>query len=1722
MRKVLLFLLIFGAGLGILYLAIEKKTEPATAGGQHADAQKPEGFTEIPLPPEKPGQKQGQFGVVLGGTLDFTQFTAEGPTGKPLYELHADDCKAQGDNVYDLTRLRLDIHDVDTGAIRARLVSPLTRLRIPIVDGHPRIGETDRVLLTNVDLTLFEGAPVVPLTLQIPLLEWQLQANRFVSSDRVQLIGAGISAEGTGLDAQTADSTLRLQRDGLITITLEDKVRAELAATGAGPILVKRVEKDGESLIDLTTTEGARFTIRGEEKLELTAGTIHLAGHGGSKEKKEFDLVSADADGDVKTESRGDTFRARHADFFFGAKSKLERSSLAGDVVLQSSGDTFKADKAEFTFDARGRLSRADLVGQPSGLVEIGKYLPRKSDPTQVERELRLAKAEISGAGPLVLKFEEGTRIDLAGPGKLSIPELEFALQAATRLSGRLSRSAEARHRSGDLTAEGAVQVQYKGSDLETGTLTIHYSQPAPGDESVEAIAAGPTTLHGTPAGKGRLSLEAQGGLEVRSTKDHLLVPIARAVTITVAGEGALEAHADSVRDFDWDSQAFEAEGAVTYTDARGSGNAVRAVSAGRDDLALFGAPGAPAHYHFESKIAERGLIVGDAEAQEIHAKGDALDASGAVVATLVVDAKKYRLESGALHAELAPAVDPARRGPRKFTARATSGVHARFDTPEGEAHLACDQVFVDGLASSESTPDRVPAVITSVRAEGSVKLDAKGKVSIEGEGDLLTLDEERHGRLSAGAGRRVRAVAHLAADLPAYVMDAEWIEFDKDRLEGAGIEIGVDTTGDPGQAPQAGSKPALLEMSTKHFLADEHQILLEGDAHAKGQTPQGEEWVIDAGSIRVEGDATDRKNIKRSDLQSVHAWNGFKASFGRRAEARGEEMTAREGRVRIEGKGEKLAQLVFAQAVWESAWIQFELENLLLATDKGRLRPNDPEGKERWSVSYESLQPFDRGENTILVLRNPLFREENNEVRADWTLFWVDRDEWTKRGGTALRETAEGPPLRVTVPEPAAPPKKKPKGLAAKVAQLREHAIAKVLNELYLEGNIEFTKAGERRARASALYFDLKEGRGWVQDADMFVDIGIRGLPQRLRAKAKWLNVGADISLRADNAIVTSCEYDSPHYVIETGDLRLKQGSEGVGWDVSARRNAIRFGTAWAIPLPPLVYPADEKGNPLIENIVLGNNAKYGATVRAAFNLQLGTIGHGIGKVFGALLDLPKTDIQGHWKFSVGYLGSRGLLLAPGLEYQVQDPNTGKDRFRLELSLAGIPDDNEDRGLVRVPTDDRARLRTWFNLRGRYTVHDDAWWDLALSKQSDPGVQSEFFERDYLNYEQKDNYLHWRAANNEWYFKGSAKILLEDRTDIEELPSLGLFRGRSPIGEIGGLPVLYTTHADAEYLRRRDGDPQFYPPFLDGPLFPNGLGDREVVRFDNEHRFEAPFALGVAGVRATPFVSARVTLWDRAQDETESASRVGAFAGFDLATTFWKKYENGGIHTLSPVVGFHTDVATSTSGGVPVSFDEVEEPIEGRFVDLGLRSRWWIPESKERFDLALRATNGSNLAPGERDGLQPVSVLGEFLTFAGDIPIGITHDGRYDTRDGNTVYSRSFVGFEPVHDLGIEMGYHRGLDSAGVRLYEAASIATRFRATSKWELELEQSYSVVDNRGLDNNFTLRRLGHDFIMEIEAGYRAGEGSSFGIRFTPRLSWKRSSLGLIDQYLGLYH
>ena len=1741
MRKVLLFVALFGVGLAVLLLLAKRRpAAPPSAPPGRSKAVTDSQFTRIPLPPEGGGKGQDAIRINQQGALDVIEYEQEGAVRRPIRELHAKDSHSLGGNLYVLRDMTARILDPATGQATAEMSSPTTRLRLEIVDGKLHLGEGEKAVLSDVTATIHSHAAITPLTFTVPLLEWRVASKRWLSDGPVDITGSGLKAHGEGLDADLEAGGVVLQRSGKIELTLPGGTRADLTALGDGPIEFRTVKTESESLVQIVASKSADLSATGEEPSHLKADTITLLARGGTPEKREFELVSVDAEGHVVAESRGDTFRADKATFRVTPQGRLQHVDLSGsvalesaegklrgaravldfaesgrpekahvedDVVLERGEDVFHARSADFSFDPDGRIAGATLIGEPAGRVAIGRYLPPG------ERELRAAHAELTGAGPLVLDFTKGTNFRFTGPGDLRVNEAEFQIHAEKQIDGRAAED----HRSGTLDAAGGVVARLKNDDLESETVHVESSTTDSGEALVVAQGSGLTILHRKGEDGSAVTVTARDGLSVRSSRAGIVVPLARGVAISATGPKALEAHANIVQDFDWDARSFRAEGDVSLEGEDGRGSSDRAVARGEDDIELTGITGRPARYARKGGQGNERFEEASIQGLSIHAKKDSLDASGEVLMDFATEKENYHVQGGEVHVAYGAPSSPEAGAPRPFEAHASNAVRAQVATAAGESALSCERLLVSGMTKGVVRPGAAPQVGASqIRAESSVSVDWRAEGGVSGEGDLFTVDPEGRGRLSAEPGKRIHAKGRMAGDTTPYSLEADWMEFETERFEARHVDLEMERPQlGPQQPAPATARPTIAHMTADHLLVNPSDALLEGSAHVDGRSQEGEEWVIDAGSVKFSGAFTVKQALSRSEFDLVKAWGGFRARLGSRAAASGRTLEGQPSRIRLEGEP---AELVLNGVAMRSAWIEYDAANMLLATDKGEIGP-PADSHQAWSIEYESLQPFDREDKSILALRNPVYRDAEHELRAMWTLFWVDREEWRRSGQKKINEAASGPSLHVQQPEtPAAAEGGRPlKGggpqealekIRTGIGRFRNDPFSRILSEAYIEGNIELSTKGQRVARASAVYLDIVDGHGWVRDADVLEDVTLRDKPQELRIRAEWMRVNSDMSLRADKATLTFCGYDQPHYVVETSDLRLQPGGQGImGFDVSATGNTLRFENGWAIPLPPLKWAHDEEGNPILNNIAVGKSAKFGASIGASVNVGLGKVGNGLGGLFANILSLPKVSMKGNWRFNADYLGTRGILLGTGLELR------SGDVFRLDAEFSLIPDRGEDRGLIRVPTDDRSFLRDWFRMRGRYTPEKNEWFDLVMSRQSDPGVQSEFFERDFFHYEQKDNYLHWRKANGEWYFDSSVKVRLENRTDIDELPSFGAFRGRAPIGKLFGQDILYTGTLDADYLRRREGDPNYYP------TYPDAFGDRDVARADTVQRLETPFSLGFLGLRATPWTAGRATVWDRGVDPDTSPSRVGAFLGLDLSTTLWKRYGGSYLNTITPYVSAHGDIATRESDGTPVHFDRTEDPIEGKFVDVGFRTRIWKPGTQSHFDADIFASHGSDLPNGQPDGFQPIEVLAEMLTWVGSVPFGVTHDGRYDTVHEDTVYSRTYFGFRPARPWDVEFGYNRGVDPTGLLLYEAATVGTRYRISHKWEVEAAETVSTLNSQRLDSVVTLRRLGHDFVTEIQVGYVAGEGSRFSINLTPLITYKPSGIGLLDRWLG---
>ncbi len=777
-------------------------------------------------------------------------------------------------------------------------------------------------------------------------------------------------------------------------------------------------------------------------------------------------------------------------------------------------------------------------------------------------------------------------------------------------------------------------------------------------------------------------------------------------------------------------------------------------------------------------------------------------------------------------------------------------------------------------------------------------------------------------------------------------------------------------------------------------------------------------------------------------------------------------------------------------------------------------LAPQDS-AESRWSFSAEKITPRYDGDTVLYLCEAPVFRSADRELSGTWLVLWLDRAELEKNPGLFAEEAAndleelQGEFDDLDLGAEALAP--------SLFARFREGSLPlQLAQEVYMEGPLVYTESGRVVGQAGAFYLDVVDGHGWIADASISVERSIRGSTTRLRVLADWVRHSADGSLRANDAIVTSCSFDDPHFHLRTGDLRITPRPERgeVVFDVELRDNSIQLSEKIAIPLPRLRYPAGSDYTPRYEGFRLGNSSRFGTFAEAEVNGDVGKLGQRVTNFLGGTATFPR----GRSKLRLRWLGSRGVLLDAGARFQEDE------RYRLDLYAGGLPDHGDDRGIVRVDQDDRDTARIWMRSRGRFWMDEKEWVDLSFTSQTDPGVQAEFWEKDFVRYEHRDTYLHWRQARNEYYYDATALARFNSfRTEVEELPKLGLSRFSSELFRVGDVPVLYGTRTTAAYLQRVEGressDPLLIAPTppQDGiePPFDDGLGERRVQRFDTLHTLELPFSLPASGIRLTPFAETRATLWDRAVDPDDSPARVGVFAGVRAATSFWKRGSgaNGRLHEVTPFVTARRALDVSENDGVPVRFDAVEDEIDGDTVEIGLRSRWLALEGLDEIDLEVRGSYQASV-PGQADRWLPLGVFASLYRDVGDVPVLIWHDGRYDFDADQTVYSSTSIGVQPSENWGMELGHQRGRDALGEAVFESASIASRYRWTPKWEFEGEVSIPILDDGEDRTALTLRRFGHDFLFEIEFEDRTGEGgSSVGISYRPLIGWRQSRLGV---------
>mgnify|MGYP001202159996 CR=1 FL=1 len=1691
LKRVAMFLALLA--LGALVLWWIDRGRPRSADGEPAT---PALDPSSPLTPAP--KQQGELAPLETGKDKTGQFAHSGPVeaflkdldqpDQPLWlHVKALDSRTLGDGSVDLMDVEMQHYDVDERKLTLELRAGRARAK------STRLGEIDTsapIPVRDAKLTYHSASRFSPLSIETPQIELNIDLQLASSDEMVSVAGVGFAASGRGLqlDGQTE----------VLTLSSEPRARFELRGgreavlEGRGSLVARSrpelLERLGPEAVSVELLDGGKLTLSGEPPLQVDARSIVLYGRV-ERATSNFQPLYAEATGQVHVNSGADGW--------------------------------FESERLVLDFDAKGEPLRAAFDGSPRlELALRGRALADVPPELLVEGEQLTVQGD--GAGPLEVFFDEPPRFAFNGPARLVLPALGAEFTCQTRIEGGLDAKGELR----DFAVLGDVRGQHEGWLLASERLDVQAFLDAQGRDAVRMSSPGAARLSGTLENGDEVQLTSGANLVVDSSRGNLTVRSASQVVLEQRkGETRTYwARADEVRELDPKALSFLAEGGVEFAAPQGRGRGDRLEVWAIDRAELSGVPDVPARLEATHDGADWGVF----EALFIEAQGELVHARGDVKAHVGLDDLEYVLE--------APWVVAARRGASEqpetapdLELDAGGGVRARLIRGTEETELAGDR-FEAHARRTVDERGRESYEPTLSTVNGDVSFNRRGEWEFGGQGERLELHADRSARLTALPEEQIRLRGTLPANGAKFEMLATQVDFSPERvtalnadteIEGLGLALGG---GD--DAPDDARK---LRLIAGALDCDERSIVLSESVYVGGKTARLEDWDVDCESAVIKLDTRDDPEL--TQLERAHelvAWGGLSLRMGSMGAARGallELSNARRSLVISGGEtvdGEAPALLERGEFLWESPRIELNLETGYLRSEGAVVRPRAQDARDSWTLSFEALEPLPAGDDTIQILRAPVWRSGEVEVRATWALAWVDAAKWRGLGSKSAKR----------LPDPDADGGARTKRFFGRVdmSQAQEW-----LHEVYLDGEVEYRVGGENQIRAEGVYMDLIDGHGWIVDALLDIVLPIGGRRYKLKLQADWLRHSLDGSMETKNAVATTCTHASPHYVFKigtfsrtpryveethrnptTGQYEVTQKLDG--YEVALEDNAIDFIGPLKLPLPRIAGGQDEK-NRFDPNSVsvgsfampsFGQDSKLGTFISANFTTEIGPFVKGfhylLNRLFSGSINLPKPE--GDTRLHAD-LNSRGLILGAESRFQA------KDRYRWTVIFDAIYDTDDDRGLIRVDRDDRDDGRAWLRSRGRYLLGPQEWLDFVISRQTDPGVQSEFFERDYLRFEERETFMHWRRAENENYSSATVETRLEDfRTEVVDQPTVHIFKGRSDVGQLGPLPIVQSSLLSLQNLARFEGDPRYNErPFADG------LGDRDVTRVDGSTRYETPWDTGALGVRLTPFVEGRATGWSDNAAEDARAGRAALITGVQASTTFWKRFTSGSRHVWTPTIAYRGDLAYADDGGPVARFDSVDDSIEGRFVDLAMRSRWEHRELASDLDIEVVQTHAESVAAGARDGWLPIVVRSTWLSRLASMPFGVSHDARYDLASGETAYSRTLFGLEPLTGLDLEIGYHRARDTAGLELYNAASVGARYAFTRKWEIEGRQTFSARDSGdNLAYAFIVRRIGHDFVFELENSVVAGEGrSSLRFKFTPLFAWRNANPSMLDNW-----
>jgi len=564
-----------------------------------------------------------------------------------------------------------------------------------------------------------------------------------------------------------------------------------------------------------------------------------------------------------------------------------------------------------------------------------------------------------------------------------------------------------------------------------------------------------------------------------------------------------------------------------------------------------------------------------------------------------------------------------------------------------------------------------------------------------------------------------------------------------------------------------------------------------------------------------------------------------------------------------------------------------------------------------------------------------------------------------------------------------------------------------------------------------------------------------------------------------ASDAIISTCEFEHPHYWLQTRQLTLDESED--------KRLARAVDSVFFVHGLPLwywpYYARDlERDRTVLKRFRLRHSSEFGTEIRTAWDL------YDLG-----LYDNDWSNLA----LVVDVLTERGVGLGLDFDYERWG---GKGYFTSYY----IDDSGED--FPGVPLQHRERGRFEWRHRQRLSPYDTLLAEFAW--MSDRNFLDEYFEREAREDKEKETVLYYKHQRGLAALTALAKVRTNNfLTQTEYLPQVGVRLLGYPLGySLWGDRLTLTSTSQLANVRLRPDDALQLP-------------QPRAWRFDTLNELAMPLAWRF--IHFVPFAVVRYTAYSDTPDALglesgHSRDRFAAAVGFRSSATFWRVYQvssrlwdlDGIRHIITPTVDFLHRFAVTAEPHELFQFDEVDPIDELQVISLGLRQRWQT----------RRLTRGySPLASVDRRVVDWLVLDAELDVFPnrgrdneGDLFGNMELDLIWRVSDHVAVLSDAELDLDDGFDwdlfnvalkvdrsprLSFYLGHRYTRDVAS----SAFTAGFDYQLSQKWQLGVLWQYDLQADAALTHRLVLTRRLHRWLLEIaferDEGEEEGEGDT---------------------------